>query len=150
MSYARYDQSESDSNLSHPESPLLAKSSSPNRETETFVTYKIRWLVLFVFFSHILYTNIAWSNVDSIAELAECYYNVNVFWINGLSYLYFITYVLFFVLATWFLEKFGLKWAAIVSGCLGAAGGWIKFAGAGQFICILSEQILQLFIITVP
>ena len=115
---------------------LLVKASSPppvsNSDDEfTGRTYKIRWLVLIVFFSHVLYTNIAWSNVDSIADLAECYYNVDVFWINGLSYLFFVTYVLFFVFASWFLGRFGLRWAAIVSGCLGAAGAWIRFTGAG-------------------
>ena len=118
-------------------SPLLTKSSLngdiESTTDQAFVgkTYQTRWLVLLVFFSHILYTNLAWSNADSIADLAQCYYNVNVFWVNSLSSLFFVTYTLFFVFASWFLSKYGLRWAAIVSGCFGAAGGWLRFAGTG-------------------
>ncbi len=129
--------------MSAQSSPLLTKSSStnvPDPDDEEVKNsdfkskaYATRWLVLAVFFLHVLYTNLAWSNVDSIADLAECYYNVDVFWINSLSYMFYVTYVLFFVLATWFLGRFGLRWAAIVSGCFGAAGAWIKFAGVGEF-----------------
>ena len=119
--------------------PLLSTptgSSVPSDEEKSVEQpkiYKKRWLVLSVFFFHLLYANLAWSNMDSIADLARCYYNVNLFWINSLAYVYSIVYVVAFIFATWFLSKFGLQWAAILAGSLGAAGGWIKFAAVGTY-----------------
>ena len=119
----------SDSEVNSETSSLL-----PDKNNEFKAkTYKTRWLVLAVFFLHLVDTNITWSNVDSIADLAKCYYNVDVLWINSLSYLYFVTYTLFFILATWFLENYGLRWAAIVSGCFNAVGAWLRFSGAGKY-----------------
>ena len=136
----------SDSEVNSETSSLLP--SNKNNEFKA-KTYKTRWLVLAVFFLHLLDTNITWSNVDSIADVAKCYYNVDVLWINSLSYLYFVTYTLFFVLATWFLEKYGLRWAAIVSGCFNAAGAWLRFSGAGKYYSTYIIIIIYIIIIYV-
>ena len=112
---------------------------------EEIKVYWQRWLVLFVYFSHLMGTNIAWMTVGSIADIAECYYGVNVFWINSLAYVFLVMYTLLFAGATYFLKRFGLRWTAILGGCFNAAGAWLRFAAAGKqtaleerspFLCI--------------
>jgi FLVCR family feline leukemia virus subgroup C receptor-related protein len=114
-------------------------------------TYWQRWLVLFVFTCHLVCTNIFWICFGSIAVEAECYYGVDVFWINSLSYVYFIVYCLFFILAPLFLERFGLRWTAIVGGSFNACGAWLRFAGSGanyfwlllvgQSVCVITNLL---------
>lgn len=128
-----------ESSHSAEEQPLLKSKPSEGREVtgkgkekEVIKVYWRRWLVLFVFISHLMGTNMAWVTVSSIADVAECYYGVNVFWINSLNYIFLIVYALFFWFATWFLQRFGLKWAAIIGGTFNAAGAWLRFAATGK------------------
>uniref|UniRef100_A0A1X7VCQ1 Major facilitator superfamily (MFS) profile domain-containing protein n=1 Tax=Amphimedon queenslandica TaxID=400682 RepID=A0A1X7VCQ1_AMPQE len=111
--------------------PLLK--SKEQKEDEGGAKIKVywqRWLVLFVYCSHIMGTNIAWMSVGSIADVAECYYGVNVFWINSLSYIFLVMYTFLFAGATYFLKRFGLRWTAILGGTFNAAGAWLRFAGS--------------------
>lgn len=117
----------------------------PTGTTGDIKVYRKRWLVLAVFFFHLVGTNIAWITVGSIATEAECYYDVNVFWINSLSYVFYVTYVMFFGVATWFLERYGLRWSAIIGGCFNAAGTWLRFAGAGLLYTIMIHQCIILY-----
>lgn len=109
--------------------------SKEQKEEESGAKIKVywqRWLVLFVYCSHIMGTNIAWMSVGSIADVAECYYGVNVFWINSLSYIFLVMYTLLFAGATYFLKRFGLRWTAILGGTFNAAGAWLRFAGSSM------------------
>lgn len=92
-------------------------------------TYKRRWFVLGVFMSHMISNNVVWITFSPISTLAQCYYGVSLFWINALSWVYMLTYVLFSIPAVWFLEKGGLKWTALIAGTLNTAGSWLRFAG---------------------
>ena len=92
-------------------------------------TYKRRWFVLGVFMSHMISNNVVWITFSPISTLAQCYYGVSLFWINALSWVYMLTYVLFSIPAVWFLEKGGLKLTALIAGTLNTAGSWLRFAG---------------------
>ena len=114
--------------------PLIAKTRNSEEEQFKAKVYPTRWFALLVFSLHLLDTNVTWINIGSIAELAECYYNVDVIWINALSYTYMITYVLLFVVAMWLLKRYGLRTVAICGACFNAAGAWLKFSGSGREI----------------
>ena len=76
--------------------------------------------------------NMIWITFSPITNVAQCYYNVSLFWVNSLSWVYFLTYIILSFPALWYLEKFGLKWTAVFGGTLNAAGAWLRFAGSGN------------------
>ena len=112
--------------------PPIAKNSDEGQFKAK--AYPTRWFALLVFSLHLLNTNVTWINIGSIAELAECYYDVDVIWINALSYTYMVTYVLLFVVAVWLLKRYGLRTVAICGACFNAAGAWLKFSGSGMAV----------------
>ena len=91
--------------------------------------YPVRWFVLATFFSHMAMTNIIWASFSPIADLTKCYYGVGLLWVNSLSWIYMSSYVPGFLLASWFLNRYGLKATAVVGACANAAGAWLRFAG---------------------
>ena len=105
--------------------PLVATRTVPR----TVRTYPVRWFVLATFFSHMAMTNIIWATFSPIADLTMCYYGVGLFWVNSLSWIYMSSYVPGFLLASWFLNRYGLKMTAVVGACANAAGAWLRFAG---------------------
>lgn len=112
--------------------PLVERKGSSDEGEFRAKVYRTRWFALLVFSLHLLDTNVTWINIGSIAELAECYYGVDVIWINALSYTYMITYVLLFVAAMWVLKRYGLRAAAVGGACFNAAGAWLKYSGSGR------------------
>ena len=116
------------------ENKLQEETSSLLNDKETLVVYKSRWLALGVFMLHMISNNAIWITFSPIASIVQCYYEVSLFWINALSWIYMLTYTLFIIPAMWFLERFGLKWTAVVGGCMNAAGAWLRFVGAGTLL----------------
>ena len=113
------------------ENKLQEETSSLLNDKETIVVYKTRWLALGVFMLHMISNNAIWITFSPIASIAQCYYEVSLFWINALSWVYMLAFALFIIPAMWFLERFGLKWTAVVGGSMNAAGAWLRFVGAG-------------------
>ena len=103
-----------------------------SREEDSIKIYPARWLALGVYTLHEIASNIMWITFSPITSIAMCYYDVTLFWINALSWINMLVYVVFLFPATWFLERFGLRVTAIVGGSLNAAGGWLRFAGSGK------------------
>ena len=104
--------------------------------------YPQRWLALGIFSLHEMTNNMMWIMFSPISTIAACYYDVSLFWINSLSWIFMVTYVVFLLPSTWFLEKFGLRATAIVGGCLNTVGAWVRFAGSGEIVdrCSLFYQ----------
>lgn len=120
---------------------LIKKHESSER---VFVTYKTRWLVLGVFISHMMSNNAVWITFSPISTLTQCYYNVSLFWVNGLSWVYMLTYIIFSLFSVWFLERFGLKLTAVVAGTLNACGSWLRFAASRMlFMILFSPCVMQ-------
>ena len=114
--------------------------SSPSSEPSSCVhpdqvrVYRRRWLALAVFCLHLGVDNLYWIAFSPISVIASCYYGVGIFWINSLSWVYFVTLVIFFIPTMWFLKRFGLRVTAVIGGCALTAGGWLRFAGTGMHI----------------
>ena len=94
--------------------------------------YPIRWFVMVVFTLNTAVCDALWGTFNPIADTVACYYDVSLWWINALSWVYMLTYVLLFIPAAWFLDVLGLRAAVIASACFTAAGTWLRFAGAGN------------------
>ena len=95
--------------------------------------YPHRWFALAIFISHEITSNMMWITFSPISTIATCYYGVSLFWINSLSWIFMLTYVVLLYPATWVLERHGLRVTAIVGGCLNTAGAWLRFAGSGEY-----------------
>ena len=95
--------------------------------------YPHRWFALAIFISHEITSNMMWITFSPISTIATCYYGVSLFWINSLSWIFMLTYVVLLYPATWVLERHGLRVTAIVGGCLNTAGAWMRFAGSGKY-----------------
>lgn len=103
---------------------------------EGIVTYRTRWFVLGVFISHMISNNAMWITFSPISTLIQCYYNVSLFWINALSWVYMLAYAILILPAVWFLERWGLKWTALIAGTLNVIGAWVRFAGIRKNISL--------------
>ena len=95
-------------------------------------TYRVRWFVLLIFWLHMLVNNWIWISFGSIADLVACYYDVSLFWVNTLSWVFMLVYLLGFMPTIWFLNRYGLKLTGVVAACANAVGAWLRFAGTGQ------------------
>lgn len=105
--------------------------------------YHLRWFVLVVFALNVIVTNLLWATTNPIAEILACYYGVGLWWINALSWICMLTYVLLFIPGAQFLDVLGLRAAIIASACFNAAGSWFRFAGSGKrkFAIVISLSL---------
>ena len=115
-------------------------------------TSRLRWFVLLLFWLHMLVNNWMWISFGSIADLAACYYDVSLFWINTLSWVFMLVYLLGFIPTIWFLNRYGLKLTGVVAACANAVGAWLRFAGTGPWekgqkllVCLYYICLLFLF-----
>ena len=113
--------------------PCVSSESSLSVDAHHVRVYRRRWLALAVFCLHLGVDNIFWIAFSPISIIASCYYGVGIFWINSLSWVFFVTLLIFFVPTMWFLKRFGLRVAAVIGGCALTAGGWLRFAGTGTY-----------------
>lgn len=121
-----------------PSSDLLGNDSNRSRinslEEKGFVakTYWTRWFVLLVFCLLLGANNFGWICFSPVTDIITCYYGVSIWWMNGLSWIYMVTYTLFFIPVARFLESGGLRAIAIFGACFNAIGFWIRYAGSGK------------------
>ena len=99
-------------------------------------TYWWRWIVLLVFSLNLAMTNILWITAAPIANVVMCYYNVSEFWVNSLSEVYMLTYIILLFPAVWLLDKYGLRLSILLGACGDAAGAALKLAGTGKIVCV--------------
>ena len=111
----------------------VSSESSPCVNANQVRVYRRRWLALAVFCLHLWVDNIYWVAFSPISIIASCYYGVGIFWINSLSWVFFVTLIIFFIPTMWFLKRFGLRVTAVIGGCALTAGGWLRFAGTGTY-----------------
>lgn len=104
-----------------------------------FKVYPQRWLALVIFVSHNVTNNMMWITFSPITTIASCYYAISLFWINSLSWVFMLTFIVFLLPATWFSETYGLRATAIVGGCLNTIGAFLRYAGSGKLtLCMYS------------
>ena len=93
--------------------------------------YKWRWVVLLVFVANLSINNGIWISFSPIADVAQCYYNTTKFWVNSVSMVYMLTYILFIVPSAWLLGRVGLRTTLVIASCMNSAGACLRVAGAG-------------------
>ena len=107
-------------------------SESGSHSPDNLRTYWWRWIVLCVFALNLAMTNIIWIPSAPIANTITCYYDVSLFWVNALSEVYMLTYIILLFPAMWMLDKYGLRLSVMLGAGFDAAGAALKLAGTGQ------------------
>ena len=94
-------------------------------------SYWWRWVVLAVFSLNLGMNNLQWISFGPVANVVTCYYGISNFWVNSLSMVYMLVYVLCFVLSALSLEWLGLRTTLILASCMNALGAALRLAGTG-------------------
>ena len=95
-------------------------------------TYRWRWVVLILYSLSNAMVNIIWIPSAPIADVVSCYYGVTLFWVNALSQVYMLSYVVLLFFIVWMLDKYGLSVCLAIATCCDAAGAALKLAGTGE------------------
>ncbi|XP_043277297.1 feline leukemia virus subgroup C receptor-related protein 2 isoform X2 [Venturia canescens] len=118
--------------------------------------YKRRWLVLAIFVVYSASNSMQWIQYSIINNIITRYYGVSDFAVNMTSMIYMITYIPFVFPASYFLDKFGLRYAALFGAVGTALGAWIKVLSVSPdryWVTFLGHTIValsQTFVLSVP
>ncbi len=135
--------------LSHEKAPLLSstkvdtatdrsiQATQPSAEP-VIRTYLWRWIVLIIYSVVSISVNLVWISSAPIADIMTCYYDVSVFWVNGLSEVYMLMYLIALFPIVWLLDKYGLRLTMILGAGFNAAGAALKVAGTGKEVYSLA------------
>ena len=104
----------------------------PTENVPVIQTYRWRWVVLFVFSLNPIMINIIWIPSAPIANVVSCFYDVSLSWVNALSEVYMLVYVLLLFPVIWILDKHGLRLSMTVGAGCNAAGAALRLAGSGE------------------
>ncbi|KAL1500912.1 hypothetical protein ABEB36_006331 [Hypothenemus hampei] len=111
-------------------------------QNEQIHVYKYRWIILFIFnlvsiqnFSQLLQFSII---TDTISK----FYNVQSYWVDATSLIFFLVYILFFYPICYFVDRYSLKISVGVAICLTVTGNLLKLLAStpSRFWLILLAQ----------
>ena len=100
--------------------------------TKPIRTYWWRWTTLAIFVLNLGMVNCLWFTFAPIANVVQCYYNVGQFWVNSLSLVTMVMYIVLMFPSAWCLEKLGLRTTTVLASCATALGAALRLAGAGK------------------
>ncbi|XP_012273389.1 feline leukemia virus subgroup C receptor-related protein 2 isoform X2 [Orussus abietinus] len=127
----------------------------PTQVVETKI-YKRRWLILAIFVLYSASNAMQWIQYSIIANLVIQYYDVSSFAVDMTSMIYMMTYIPLIFLASYLLDKFGLRFAAVAGATGTALGAWIKVFSVAPdrfwvtFLGHTFAAISQTFILSLP
>ncbi|XP_067212022.1 heme transporter FLVCR2 isoform X2 [Linepithema humile] len=118
--------------------------------------YTRRWLILVIFVLYSASNAMQWIQYSIIANIVTRYYRVTSFLVDMTSMIYMITYIPLIFPASYLLDKFGLRYAALF-GALGTVlGSWVKVFSVSTdrfWITFIGQSLVaisQTFILSVP
>jgi MFS transporter, FLVCR family, feline leukemia virus subgroup C receptor-related protein len=124
--------------------------------------YAQRWLMLSLFVLFSMSSAYQWIHINIIGDVALYYWNASLpadnpaFAIDWLSMVYMLAYVPLILPASSFLNRFGLRYSAVLGSALNAIGAWLKCAALSpdRFAVLMTGQtvcaIAQLFVLNMP
>ncbi|KAG7203314.1 hypothetical protein KM043_010403 [Ampulex compressa] len=133
----------------------IESEAQPTQVAETKI-YKKRWLILMIFVLYSAGNSVQWIQYSIISNIVVRYYNVSSFFVDMTSMIYMITYIPFIFPASYLLDKFGLRNAAILGAVGTALGSWIKVFSVAPdrfWVTFIGQTLValsQTFILSVP
>ncbi|KAF5296871.1 hypothetical protein FQA39_LY12389 [Lamprigera yunnana] len=125
-------------------------------DNSTIRTCSRRWIILVMLVLTNTLINMQWIQYTVIADIVTGYYNVSYEAVNWTALIYSILYIPLAIPGTYFLDKFGLRNAVLVSTGLACLGAWIKVFSIerNMFCLVLLGQtviaIASMFIVSTP
>lgn len=121
--------------------------------TKTFLK---RWIILIIFCLLSMSNAFQWIQYSIITNIVTDYYCVSPLDVSATSMIWMIVYIPLIFPATWFLDKFGLRWSVILGALGNCLGAWIKCASASPelfYVSFIGQTVVaisQVFILNVP
>ncbi|XP_043582497.1 feline leukemia virus subgroup C receptor-related protein 2-like isoform X1 [Bombus pyrosoma] len=118
--------------------------------------YKRRWAILMIFVLYSASNAMQWIQYSIIANIIMVYYDVSSFSVDMTSMIYMITYIPFIFPASYLLDRFGLRFAALTGAIGTTLGSWIKVFSVSpdRFWITFAGQtfvaVSQAFVLSVP
>ncbi|XP_076234624.1 choline/ethanolamine transporter flvcr2a isoform X2 [Calliopsis andreniformis] len=118
--------------------------------------YKRRWLILMIFVFYSASNAMQWIQYSIIANIVTSYYNVSSFTVDLTSMIFMITYIPFIFPASYLLDRFGLRVAALAGAIGTTLGSWIKVFSVHPdlfWVTFVGQTVVavsQTFILSVP
>jgi FLVCR family feline leukemia virus subgroup C receptor-related protein len=122
-------------------------------EVRTFVK---RWVVLTLFCLLSMTNAFQWIQYSVINNIVVRYYGVTSLDVNGTSIIWMVVYIPCIFPATWFLDKYGLRWSVLLGAFGNCLGAWIKCASTSPhlfYVTFIGQTVVavsQVFILNVP
>lgn len=99
---------------------------------EPIRTYWWRWTTLGVYVLNLALFNMIWLTFAPISDVIQCYYNVTNFWVNSLSLVTMVVYILLVFPSAWCLERLGLRTTVIIASSSTVVGAALRLAGTSK------------------
>ncbi|GMS99994.1 hypothetical protein PENTCL1PPCAC_22169, partial [Pristionchus entomophagus] len=127
-------------------------------ETDDFThrVFSRRWAMLIMFILLSGSNGMQWTQYTIIVDHVTNFYGVTPNAVDWTSMIYMLTYILFFVPASWFLDRFGLRWSLLLGAAGNCIGAWIKILSTSPdafWITFIGQTIVggsQMFTLGIP
>ena len=110
---------------------------------EKIKTYWWRWVVLAVFTAIVAVNSTIWNTFGSVADVVKCYYGVSDFWVNSLSMVFMLTYLVLILPGLWLINAVGLRATVVIAASCNAIGTGLRMAAVGERNKRTTFHILQ-------
>lgn len=125
--------------------PLLDLSNQNDvLETPTYnvVTYKSRWLILFIFSMNTMMNGLLFMSLSPINNIACNYYRVESDKIEWLSNLFMLTYTILALPSSYLMSRWGVRPVIMIASCLHVISASFHYAGyhRDRFWLVLGGQ----------
>nr|XP_022905717.1 uncharacterized MFS-type transporter C09D4.1-like [Onthophagus taurus] len=134
----------------------LRSEEKPTQQNSEVKLYKIRWVVLTLFFLYGCSSAVQWVQYSIITNIIMRYYSVTSVAVDWTSMIAMITYPPLMIPGFYFVDKMGLRFSAL-SGVIGTAiGTWIKVFSVSPdrfWVTFLGQTVVfvsQIFILSMP
>jgi MFS family permease len=134
----------------------VAWGESVAKTSNEFQIYKRRWGMLLLFSFLSLTNAMLWITYSPISRFVLEHYNIGVFALNSLSFVYMVVYIPVMYLASWVVDVRGMRLGLIIGALLNCIGAWVRYIGkdADKFYLAVTGQTIaalaQTFILGVP
>jgi len=98
--------------------------------SQVFEAYPSRWLMMWLFCLALGVNQVIWITFSPIAAVAEEQFEVQDWFVNGLSLIFMVTYVPMTLPATYFIERLGCRTALVTGSFLTFLGACIRAVAA--------------------
>ncbi len=104
--------------------------------------YRYRWVLLFFFMLGNVSLQILWISYATVTLEAATYYSVGEFEILFLSTIFMITYIPVSFIATWFINRFGIRMGVGLGALINGVFGFLRALAGPNYVLVLFFTVM--------